>query len=396
MRSKIIYIGLSYSIQFLNIILNLIFMQRLPVSVLGNLAIAKVWLQAFDYTHLGSRFALDRFLPVTKQVKQRQLYLWIALSIVSVGSLFVLLTSFFIEKSNPVVLSFCLVGISLAIGNVLKAYFRATADIHQVNRIVARLYVLPLIISVIAATYDYVLFLWVYPFSFSFVLICFCVPYIKSKHYLLLSSFRARSTFFKISSVSSLLFTNSIIIYFTLIIDRLFVDWTLGRYELGQYSIIMFVFSSLFTIPSILTELIFPKIVREVVCNRKRFFWKETAFVFFATLFMIVVANVMMYLFVDKYTSHAELIPLMQLASLGVLPYSATSILNHVFNGLDYRLRLVKINTLLLVCYLAALAAVSISPTLELFLYAKISFSILSLFFLVIGLLITRDMKNDG
>ena len=395
MRSKLIYIGLSYSIQVLNVILNLIFMQRLPMSILGDLAIAKVWLQTFDYTHLGSRFALDRFLPVTKRSEQRQLYLWITLATVFSGSLLVIFFSMIIEKVNYVVLSFCLVGMSLAIGNVIKAYFRATSDIKSVNNIVMRLYCLPLAISVGVATFDYEIFLLVYPISFIAALVYFFITFSKNKRHFLLWSHRTRVFFRKMSSVSGLLFINSIIVYATLVIDRLFVDWTLGRDALGQYSIVMFVFASLFTVPSILTELIFPKIIRKVVHERSRLFLKEILFVSLATLLMILVVNAFMYLFVANYTSHKNLLPLMQLASLAVLPYSVTSILSHVFNGLDYRLRLLKINALLLVCYFFVLSVISAHPALELFLYAKIAFSILTSIFLGVGLIMIKELKKD-
>lgn len=395
MRSKLIYIGLSYSIQVLNVILNLIFMQRLPMSILGDLAIAKVWLQTFDYTHLGSRFALDRFLPVTKRSEQRQLYLWITLAIVFSGSLLVIFFSMIIEKVNYVVLSFCFVGMSLAIGNVIKAYFRATSDIKSVNNIVMRLYCLPLAISVGVATFDYEIFLLVYPISFLAALVYFFITFSKNKGHFLLWSHRTRVFFIKMSSVSGLLFINSIIVYVTLVIDRLFVDWTLGRDALGQYSIVMFVFASLFTVPSILTELIFPKIIRKVVHERSRLFLKEILFVSLATLLMILVVNAFMYLFVANYTTHKNLLPLMQLASLAVLPYSVTSILSHVFNGLDYRLRLLKINALLLVCYFVVLFIISMHPALELFLYAKIAFSILTSIFLGVGLIMIKELKKD-
>jgi len=306
MKSSLIYIGLSYSIQILNVFLNVIFMQRLPVSTLGDLAIAKLWLQAFDYTHLGSRFSLDRFLPVTKGYKKRQMYLWVTLATVIVGSLLVIVFSLFIEKVSYAVLSFCLVGMSIAIGNVFKAYFRAMSDIHGVNKIVFFLYVLPLTISVVAAGFDYELFLFLYPSTFLLSLAYFFYKLESGRNYLLLWSRSAPIFLKKMSSVSGLLFLNSIVVYFTLIIDRLFVDWSLGRDELGQYSVIMFVFASLFTVPSIITELLFPQIIKKVVHKSERLFWKEMLFVLVITFLMVVIANVVMYYFVNNYTSYGE------------------------------------------------------------------------------------------
>jgi hypothetical protein len=101
-----------------------------------------------------------------------------------------------------------------------------------------------------------------------------------------------------------------------------------------------------------------------------------------------------MYYFVNNYTSYGELLPLMQLASLAVLPYSITAILSHVFNGLDNRLRLLKINLSLFILYFSVLFLISKNPTLELFIYTKIAFSISTAIFLSVGLVLTKKHEH--
>ncbi|WP_395949794.1 hypothetical protein ACFWHB_07155 [Aeromonas mytilicola subsp. aquatica] len=373
MRSKIIYIFLSYSIQLLNILLNLVFMQRLPVSLLGDVAIAKIWLQTFDYTHLGTRFALDRYLPMTKSDGHRSAYLLFSLLVSFFGSLAILLISLIIENANITIFSFCLVGISLAITNVIKAYFRATENIKSVNVLMGWLYAFPLTISLLASLYSFNAFILIYPISFWVLLIILLLKYgfnitfdIRWRYILAIKR--------KMIGTSKLLFLNSVIIYLSFVIDRLFVDWSLGRDALGTYSIIMFVFASIFSIPSILTELIYPKIIRSTVKEKKLFHWKESALVFFGTCVVILIANVSMYYLVERFTKYSELVPLMQLAAIGVIPYSCIAILNHVFNALDKRWLLFIINLVSLLIYVLFLFVAHSFKQMDIFVFAKITY----------------------
>lgn len=66
-KKGIIYILLNYMIQFLNILFNLLLMKYLNSYQLGSLALAKTWQQFVDYSHLGARFSLDRYIPVAKE-----------------------------------------------------------------------------------------------------------------------------------------------------------------------------------------------------------------------------------------------------------------------------------------------------------------------------------------
>lgn len=373
MRSKIFYIFLSYSIQLLNILLNLVFMQRLPVSLLGDVAIAKIWLQTFDYTHLGTRFALDRYLPMTKNDGHRSAYLLVSLLVSFFGSLAILLISLIIENANITIFSFCLVGISLAITNVIKAYFRATENIKSVNILMGWLYAFPLTISLLASLYSFNAFILIYPISFWVLLIIlflkygFNITFDMRWRYILAIKRRMVGT-------SKLLFLNSVIIYLSFVIDRLFVDWSLGRDALGTYSIIMFVFASIFSIPSILTELIYPKIIRSTVKEKKLFHWKESALVFFGTCVVILIANVSMYYLVERFTKYSELVPLMQLAAIGVIPYSCIAILNHVFNALDKRGLLFIMNLVSLLIYVLFLFVAHSFKQIDIFVFAKIAY----------------------
>lgn len=375
--------------------MNLVFMQRLPASILGDIAIAKIWLQGFDYTHLGTRFALDRYIPITYQSKLRLAYLYTSLFIVFSGSLLLLTVAIITNFSNKIVIVFCLTGFTLAVFNVFKAYFRATSDMTQVNWLMFFLYLAPLTISVVTVLYSFSLFLWVYPIVFLTSLVFFLFKFTKGVINLKVGKNILSLVACRVYSASKMLFINSLVLYLFFIIDRLAVDWSLGRDSLGNYSVIMFVFASLFTVPSILAELIFPKVVRQVVNDKKVIFIKEMLIVFLLTLFSVVFANVVMYFIVVKYTEYGALLPLMQLASIGVIPYAFTSILHHVFNALDKRLTILKINIISLFLYALLLLFVYAFKDIYFFVLVKIISGLILLCVYSFALLKVKKVSLD-
>lgn len=372
MKNKVIYIGLNYLFQLLNIALNLIFIQRLPPNILGDIAIAKVWMQAFDYTHLGTRFALDRFLPVTDSHDEKISYLVIALAVSTTGTFLVYIASVFFGESNKIVFAFCIVGIILSLNNIMKAYLRGIGAIKRLNQFVLLLYLTPLCISVFIAYWSFDGFLIFYPALFSLCLLTLIT-------YFLLSGFLSNikvayiyQNLFSVVKASKILFLNSVTLYLVFVIDRFFVDLTLGRELLGKYSVIMFVFATLFTVPSILTELIFPKIVHLVVKKNKLFFFKEIAFVFTGTLSAILIANLLIDVLIVYIPQYHDLKHLLIIASWGVLPFSITAIYHHVLNALDRRITLLSINIISLFLYAIILLFCSFYLELDYFVYAKV------------------------
>ncbi|MEY0303582.1 hypothetical protein AB7W11_16845 [Providencia manganoxydans] len=388
--SKIIYILLSYGIQGLNILLNLIFIQRLSPILLGDIAIAKIWLQAFDYGHLGTRFALDRYLPITKAGQIQKGFLYISLAVLSIMTIILISIMLCIEKNNIIILIFVSIGICLSYMNIFKAYYRAKGNIKKVNQLIFNCYFFPLLLSVIGLYYSFKVFLFIYPISFILMFLFMIrtpLKNIKPKEISLKKS-KNRKLIMLISmwNVSKLLLLHSVIMYLFLTIDRIFVDNYLGRESLGKYSVIMFVFASLFTVPSILTELIFPKIVYEVKNKRKIFFAKETAIVFSGTILAIIFTDIIMK-WLLTYTEYSNLYDLMILCSLGIIPYSFTSIMYHIINALDLRKSLIISSTIILIFYSISLYLLNILNinNLESIILVKVVFS----FILLIGYLLT-------
>jgi|SRR5690554_2758049 len=379
MKDKFIYVCLSYSIQFLNIVLNLLFIQKLPASTLGDVAIAKIWLQGFDYTHLGTRFALDRFLPVTSDRNIRLLYLFLSLIMVSILSLLLLVVAILVHYPNKIVFSFCLVGFILALIGVFKAYFRAISDISKVNSLVFFAYLTPLFIAVVAAFHGFLFFLWIYPIVFFIFFVSFLIKNLKEFIGIAIYKVILFEVAYRTFTVSKLLFLNALIIFAFLTVDRFFVDFSLGRVELGNYTVVLFVFSSLFTVPSILSELVFPRVVSQTINNRRVFFWKEMFFILGATCVALILVNIAMFFLLDRYTEYGNMLPLMQIASIGVLPYSFTSIFYHVLNALDKRLLILKINLIALAVYVLLLSLIFHNASLEMFVLFKVLSSVVLL-----------------
>jgi O-antigen/teichoic acid export membrane protein len=124
---------------------------------------------------------------------------------------------------------------------------------------------------------------------------------------------------------------------------------------LGEYSIILFVFATLMIIPGSLAELIFPKIIQKVKSTGKVFYFKETAFVFFPTLLAVIIANLLMNFFIEKFTDYSYLLSYLHLISWAVLPHAIISIFYHTLNALDRRKNIVIINFIALIIYIVFL-----------------------------------------
>lgn len=338
--NSILYIVVNYGIQVLNIVINLLFMYQLPVRALGDIAIAKIWLQILDYNHLGTRFAIDRYLPVTNSSKLRGNYLFLSIVLMAVTSFITLSLAIYMNDSNYIVYSFLLVGVVLSYINLIKAYYRAVGEIRVVNLLIFKCYFFPLLLSLLALLYSFALFLLLYPFLFICTFVYFAYPKIKKSVVRFENKAHCLAVCRKVFHTAKWLFLFSILMYLFLVVDRIFVEMRFDREVLGEYSVVMFVFSSLFTMPSIITELVFRKVVIQVVDDGRVFFPREILIVLSATVLAIVVANFLMRV-VLPYTDYFELYEFMVFASIGVIPYAIVAVVYHVINALDLRKELI-------------------------------------------------------
>lgn len=351
-KKGLIYIVLNYTIQFLNIIFNLLLMKYLSSYQLGSLALAKTWQQFVDYSHLGARFSLDRYIPVAEEEEKKYLVATVLFT-TFIGSLFILLIAVILNDADVIVSILTASGIFIAVGNIVKAYYRATNSLTKMLNLVFCNQLLPLLISI--ALYFYTLDFNVYLVSLilSYLFFSLILFYRERELFDFIRYERIKKVIKEIALPSFLLFINSLMVFLYLVMDRFFIDYSNGREELGHYSIILFAFTALMIIPATVAELLFVKIIKQSCEAGKRFFWKEIFITLGITVVGVVVANFCMDYFVARFTNYGFLTEKMHIATLAVIPFALTAIYYHVMNGLDLRREILLVN--LSVCFILAL-----------------------------------------
>lgn len=374
-KKGLIYIVLNYTIQFLNIIFNLLLMKYLSSYQLGSLALAKTWQQFVDYSHLGARFSLDRYIPVAEEEEKKYLVATVLFT-TFIGSLFILLIAVILNDADVIVSILTASGIFIAVGNIVKAYYRATNSLTKMLNLVFCNQLLPLLISI--ALYFYTLDFNVYLVSLilSYLFFSLILFYRERELFDFIRYERIKKVIKEIALPSFLLFINSLMVFLYLVMDRFFIDYSNGREELGHYSIILFAFTALMIIPATVAELLFVKIIKQSCEAGKRFFWKEIFITLGITVVGVVVANFCMDYFVARFTNYGFLTEKMHIATLAVIPFALTAIYYHVMNGLDLRKEIVLVN--LSICIILALYYIyplffKQSYGLDYYLYAKVA-----------------------
>jgi len=374
-KKGLIYIVLNYTIQFLNIIFNLLLMKYLSSYQLGSLTLARTWQQLVDYSHLGARFSLDRYIPVAEDEEKKYLVATVLFT-TFLGSLFILLVAVVLNDADIVVSILTASGIFIAVGNIVKAYYRATNSLTKMLKLVFYNQLVPLLISI--GLYFYTLDFNIYLISliFSYLFFSLILFYRERELFNFIKYERIKKVIKEIALPSFLLFINSLLVFLCLVMDRFFIDYSRGREELGHYSIILFAFTALMIIPATVAELLFVKIIKQSCEAGKRLFLRETFITLGITVLGVVVANFCMDYFVQKFTSYGFLTEKMHIATLAVIPFSLTAIYYHVMNGLDLRKEIISVN--LFVCIILALYYIypilfKINYSLDYYLYAKVA-----------------------
>ncbi|MBL5900976.1 oligosaccharide flippase family protein [Lelliottia amnigena] len=373
-KRSLVYLLLNYIIQFLNIALNLIFMRYLTSSQMGHLTLARTWQQLLDYTHLGTRFSLDRYIPVTED--SERLYLVASVFIFTFISAFFFLIIAVVSNVNDVtvaILTSC--GLCISLVNIIKSFYRAINNINYMLMLVFNAQLLPVLIPLLTYLYFHN---WNIYLASSIICYLSSLAYLIYKERQIFSGFNLiifLSNIKNIATSSALLFLNSVFVFLYLVMDRFFIKNMLGIDALGHYSVITFAFTALMIIPSTCAELLFVKIIKESCKQGKKHFVKELLIIISVTLVGIISANFLMGYFINNFTKYGALIDDMHLATLGVIPFALTAIYYHVMNGLDLRKQLVVVNGLtcmgLLIYYLIPVFT-SYQVDLNYYLYGKL------------------------
>jgi O-antigen/teichoic acid export membrane protein len=337
-REISLYSVLAYVNQIASVLINFLFIRTLSLTTLGDIAIAKVWMQVMDYSHLGLRFSLDRYVPVWDRHQGVHL-LWICLGVSSIVSAVIVGLALLFTDNQVLILVFCIWGYGVAIATILKNFYRASGD---ATRMLATYIACP---TIPAVTQTAAFYLW----GFIGFLIVTATTTLATAAYVLIKArpltaeirHPLRETLHAVRGATITLFINAVVIFLTFSVDRIILNAYSSKEVLGEYSIVLFAFSLLFIIPSTVAEFVFPTIVRTTVQDGRIFHPKAMLTILVPTAIAALVAYVSAPYLVPALTAYGHLVNDIQLILLGVLPYAATPILFHVMSALDLRVSLV-------------------------------------------------------
>jgi len=395
LKKSIIYIVVVYVLQVISIALNILLIRNLSLENLGQVSLAKVYFQFMDYLHLGTRFTMDRYLP-TSNIDDSKLILNFTLLLSLLTSFIFIVIIYIFMDANWIIMMFMISGFVFAQGTIYKAYYRAKGKIKDMIYVVLLTTMLPLVVQLIAIIfYDFVTFLFSFFFSYviSFLLLIYKFKLIT---FISLSSFILK--FKELYKASALLFINSLTVFLSFSVDKILVEHFKGVELLGEYSIILFVFATLLIIPGSLAELVFPKIIKNVIASKKIIHFKETAFIFLPTLLSVIVANILMDYFISTFTNYSYLLDYLHLITWSILPYAFISIMYHTLNALDLRKAIVNINLISLFFFITYLICVLYLSTdiLQALVIGRILQGILLLsIYIIYTLNYTNTLKED-
>lgn len=375
--------------QGVTIIFNLIMMKILSLNDFGVYSYARTIAQYFDYSNIGTRYAMDRLVPVSSKVKSDLiLHLCLFSTQLIAYSVFILLLSLGIISGMAEVF-FVIAGICFAFSNIYCVYRRDCSDLNVVIVVNFLASVLPISAALIACLLHLPLITIAEYFFTGQLLLLF----------ILLIKYKLFSFFFKLprSYIRSFkfvfligfpMFVASFVTMLGMTEDRLFIKHFFGYAALGKYSIILYVFSFLIILPNVLGQVFMPEIIRDVRQGSSRevtrAFWFLIALLVPLLVFICALIPFAVKVFLPKYSPYALY---MCFASLVVIPYAMMFPFLTALNALDKRSIIVKINffsvivySVLLLGYFKITSNLSYSVLLDL----KLSYGLLNVILLYI------------
>jgi O-antigen/teichoic acid export membrane protein len=351
----ILFSGSVYAAQLINVVCMTLLMHTLSVTLFGIFAYGKTLSQYFDYSHLGARYTINRYVPVSTPHKNRAL-LHSALFISMFVSIFILFILCIVRViDNLPVFLLCTGGIFYSIVNVYAVYRRDMADIAYLIKVNFLICILPPLLIMIALGFGIAsLTLLVFLFVIAQVLIFLIVfmrndlfPYI----FLIPKKFLLRIG--PILMVGFPVLISNLILVLGMTIDRIFIKQYLGYSSVGIYSAILYVFTFLLILPGSLNQVFQPKIIIELRKGLSSLIVYKTMLYTVLLLIPVVAAVYFMTPFLVKMFMHQYLAYayLMSIASFIIVPFALCTAYTGAFTAIDERIYLLSANIISLIIY---------------------------------------------
>lgn len=390
------YIMVGYFNVAANILLNILLMKKLSVGNFGMVSIGRAIFQSFEFSHFGIRYGFDRSLPVCMDKDKKMQLFWAGLLFTAFFSLlFVLFWSLFYVRAFYFYIFFILSGFLYALIQLYRIYFRAGTDKWHFFQISLFSVLMPTALQII---FFLVFGVWGLLISmFGAYIGVGAFVFIRYKVAMPVLTRAIWDEGKKLLSQGFLLFLTAILSFLTTSGDRILMEKYWGIEAVGQYSIIIFVFSTLAVFPVNYTELIMSEIIRR---KSFRYIVKHSMLLMALTVsFCILSLIIIPYVLPWILPNYVYLYPHMKIIIWAAVPSSVLSLLNYYLHATDNR-NIVFVSNLVstLAYFIALLVILKAKMSIDYVLICKISFFTLNVIILVIFSIIiaSKQPKEVG
>lgn len=256
-RYILIYIIQNYFIQFLNVVYTIISVKYLSLRDYGRFNLAKSISNIFEYTHLGTRFTIDRKIPECDEFHKNIIF---SISFYSnlISSILVLIVIFFLGY-DIYYLVFCFTSIIFANINLCRIFFRA----NNKTKYFIKLTFLLNLTSISSQILGLIFFgLWG-ALILSLINNVLYFGYLLSQKLKLLGIRSIKKWyFFYTIDKGIILFLNALLSYLASSADRVIVNYFGGEEKVGIYSLIFLFYSFMMMVPNSIGEMMYPEFIK--------------------------------------------------------------------------------------------------------------------------------------
>lgn len=375
LKKIIKFLTSSAVIQILNFGLSFVAIKFLDLTNLGKYTIAKSISGTFQFANLGFRYGLDRKLPETENESLNQLRLSICSYINFLISGVIMAIIIVRYGYDYFYLIYALGGLFIAAFTLIKIFFRGTNNVNIFIKSTFYGGIIPILASIIGL----VLF-GLKGLAIMFLVGAFSIYYYYSKKVKILSL----KIVLKNRKYAYLFFKTGIIIYLTNFFvfmvnnfDRFFIEEYSGIENVGEYGIIILVFTVSLTIPSSILEMVFPSYIKDK--KDKKSIYKHAVKhlkvnFFLVFLFILISFFLIPYIIPIFFNKYSYLIEAMKIILFALIPYVFIGPLYAILFAFDKHKQILAINIIVTIIYF-----------LSLYLVLKNGFNIINLAYLKIA-----------
>ena len=379
----------------LNVLINVLLLNRLTSIDFGRFSLAKTIFQSFEFSHLGSRNAFDRIFPVEKdRVRVSFLFSTGFLINLVTGILLMLMWIFQRDGDYLFYLLFIIGGQLSSSITLFRVFYRSFEDKKRFVELSSMTILLPTIFQILGFLVYNLLGLAL-SYLLSYIILVFIIYY-RYKVIIKVGGLLKKEYFLELLDKGFLLYLSSFLAFISLAVDRFVIESYWSIEAVGRFSAILFFFS-IFTIFSVnYTEMYMNKLVSE---RSLRYVARHCMVLLGLSILLIIIASIILpYIlqwFMPKYIIDLDNI---RLVMIGVIPFSIRSILYYYLHGMDKRKQLLIADIISTILYFCGLVYLLLNyRTMENIIIAKVLYYFLNLVLILFFIgVIYLERKNTN